>query len=68
MKLVSIVVDALPDSCCMCPLMGKNEDLGYCITGEELEPSYTFRRPNWCPLVVYKRRVEAKSEKVYKMW
>jgi hypothetical protein len=32
--------------------MGKNEDLGYCIAGEELEPEYPYRRPDWCPLVV----------------
>ena len=49
--MLKVIVDGLPQSCCECPLMGKNEDLGYCIAGEELEPEYPYRRPDWCPLM-----------------
>jgi hypothetical protein len=53
MKILAVVVEELPQSCCECPLMGKNEDLGYCIAGEELEPEYPYRRPDWCPLTTH---------------
>jgi len=50
MKVLKVIVDELLQACCMCPLMGKDADLGYCISGQELESDYVARRPDWCVL------------------
>jgi hypothetical protein len=37
--------------------MGKDSDLGYCLSGDELETDYVVRRPDWCPLVVVPKSI-----------
>ena len=51
MNILRVIVDEVPENCCMCSLMGNDSSLGYCLVGEELESDYVVTRPDWCPLV-----------------
>ena len=57
MKVIKVIVDKVPENCCMCSLMGNDSSLGYCLVGEELESDYVVTRPDWCPL-----ELESESE------
>lgn len=51
MNIIKVIVDEMPANCCRCPLMGKDDDWGSCLSGQELDSDYNVRRPDWCPLV-----------------
>ena len=51
MNIIKVIVDEMPESCCRCPLMGKDDDWGSCLSGQELDSDYNVRRPDWCPLM-----------------